>query len=270
LGRIAVPQEILVENLHKSFGDNHVLRGVNLSIQRGEIVAIVGRSGSGKTVLLQHLIGFLTPDQGRVMLADHESAGSPLVDLATLDEEGMDRLRIHWGVVFQQNALTSGTVEENIALPLQWVQGLSDAQIHQRASEALRAVGLNPDEVLRIYRDDLSGGMAKRVAIARALALNPLLLFFDEPTTGLDPENATLIQNLVYQTYQRETDGFKCTTVIITHDKDLLYRLEPRTVMMHDGGVFFDGTYQSFAQSDSPVVLPYFQQMPVLHKGGNT
>jgi phospholipid/cholesterol/gamma-HCH transport system ATP-binding protein len=262
-----VPLEILVQNLHKSFGANPVLRGINLSVERGEMVAIVGRSGGGKTVLLQLLLGFLTPDAGRVLMADHESPGAPLVDLATLDDEGMDRLRRHWGVVFQQNGLTSGTVEQNIALPLEWVQGLNDAQVHERATEALQAVGLDPVEVLPLERSDLSGGMAKRVAIARALALRPLLLLFDEPTTGLDPENATLIQNLIYQTNQKEIAGSKRTTIIVTHDKDLLYRLQPRTVMLHDGLVFFDGPYQEFAHSDSPIIRPYFEQMPVFNAG---
>jgi phospholipid/cholesterol/gamma-HCH transport system ATP-binding protein len=260
------PVEIRAKDLHKSFGDNHVLSGIDLTIRRGEMVAIVGGSGCGKTVLLEHLIGHMHPDSGEIWIADHESKGAPLVELSELDETGMDRLRIHWAIVFQRNALVSGTVAENIALPLEWVKGLSDEEIAHRAREAVAAVGLDPDKVLSIRRDELSGGMAKRVAVARALALRPLLIFFDEPTTGLDPEHARRIQDLLFQTYQDEQDGFKRTTVIITHDKDLLHRLQPRVVMLHEGRVFFDGTYPEFKQSNSPVIRPYFELMPLLHR----
>lgn len=262
--------EIRVENLHKSFGANHVLRGVNLSINRGEIIAIVGGSGSGKTVLLEQIIGQMRPDQGKVWLADHESEDSPLVELSTLNEAGMDRLRIHWAVVFQSNALFSGTVEENISLALQYVQGLDDAETQKRVRRAIQAVGLEPDDVLPIQRDQLSGGMAKRVAIARALALDPLLMFFDEPTTGLDPEHAKLIENLILTTYKQEQAGVSRTTLIVTHDKDLLYRLRPRVIMLHEGQVFFDGSYTAFEQSDSPIIRPYFELMPVLHQRQTT
>jgi phospholipid/cholesterol/gamma-HCH transport system ATP-binding protein len=114
----ATPPEVRAEDVHKAFGDHHVLRGIDLTVTRGELVAIVGGSGSGKTVLLRHFLGFLNPDRGRVWVADHESPGSPLVDLATLDDNGMDRLRRHWAIVFQGNALFPGTVYENIALVL--------------------------------------------------------------------------------------------------------------------------------------------------------
>jgi phospholipid/cholesterol/gamma-HCH transport system ATP-binding protein len=261
----ATPLEIRVDNLHKSFAANLVLRGINLSIARGEIIAIVGGSGSGKTVLLENMIGQMQPDQGHVFLADHESPDSPLVDLATLDEAGLDRLRIHWAVVFQRNALYSGTVEENISLALQLVKGLDDAETQKRVRRAVESVGLNPDEVLPIMRDELSGGMAKRVAIARALALDPLLMFFDEPTTGLDPDHAKLIQDLIFSTYQQDQNRLHRTTLIVTHDKDLLYRLRPRVIMLHEGQIFFDGSYADFQQSDSPIIRPYFELMPMLH-----
>lgn len=263
-----IPLEIYVEDLHKSFGDNLVLRGVNLSVGRGEMIAIVGGSGCGKTVLLEHMIGQMHPDQGHIWLADHESKGSPLVDLSTLDQAGMDRLRIHWAVVFQRNALLSGTVEENISLPLLLVKGFDENETRLRVRRAIHAVGLNPDEILLVKRDELSGGMAKCVAIARALAMEPLLLFFDEPTTGLDPEHAKLIEDLIFKTYEQEQDGVRRTTLIITHDKNLLYRLQPRIVMLYEGQVFFDGLYSSFQQSDSPVIRPYFELMSVLHQSG--
>jgi phospholipid/cholesterol/gamma-HCH transport system ATP-binding protein len=260
------PLEIRVENLHKSFGSNEVLRGVDLSVPRGEMIAIVGGSGSGKTVLMQHLICHLRPDQGSVWLADHESPGSSLVDLSKLDEAGMDQLRIHWAVVFQGNGLLSGTVEYNLSLPLEWVKGLDKDQIRERTRKALKAVGLNPEEILSKSRDELSGGMAKRIAIARAVELEPLLMFYDEPTTGLDPENAELIQDLIFQTHQKEKGELRRTTLIITHDKDLLRRLEPRIAMLNNGKFCFDGSYALFQQSDSPEIRPYFELMPILQQ----
>ncbi|MHC4414947.1 MAG: ABC transporter ATP-binding protein [Planctomycetota bacterium] len=261
------PVEILVEDLHRSFGENHVLRGVDLAIRRGEFVAIVGGSGCGKTVLLEHLIGHLQPDRGRVHVANHDCDGAPLSDLAAIDDDAMDRIRIHWAVVFQRNALFSGTVYENIALWLREVRLLGEDEIRRRARSAARAVGLNADTVLEMDRDELSGGMAKRVAVARALAMDPTIMFYDEPTTGLDPDHAAQIHDLICTTHEggRQADTPR-TTLTITHDKDLLFRLRPRVIMLHEGRVFFDGLYERFEQSDSPVIRPYFDLMPVLQR----
>jgi phospholipid/cholesterol/gamma-HCH transport system ATP-binding protein len=266
-GRDKCPAEFVVEGLYKSFDRNPVLRGVDLVIHQGEIVAIVGGSGCGKTVLLDHMIGQLTADRGRVLVANHEEPGAPLVDLATLDDEEADKVRIHWAVVFQRNALFSGTVYENIALWLREVKRMDEASIGDRARRAVAAVGLDAETVLDKDREDLSGGMAKRVAVARALAMDPLIMFYDEPTTGLDPHYAAQIQDLICSTHQSPTDlGLPRTTVIITHDKDLLRRLRPRVLMLHEGRVFFDGPYGEFEKSDSPVVRPYFELMPVLQR----
>jgi phospholipid/cholesterol/gamma-HCH transport system ATP-binding protein len=263
----ALPPEIRVQDLHKAFGPNRVLRGVNLLIRRGEMVAIVGASGGGKTVLLKHLIGHLHPDRGRVFVADHEAAGAPLTDLALLDGEKMDRLRRHWAIVFQKNALFTGSVYDNIALGLFDVKGLSEAAARQRARDMLRAVGLEPDHVLDLDRDQLSGGMAKRVAVARALALDPVLIFYDEPTTGLDPEHAEQIQKLIQSVHLRRCDlGVERTTVVVTHDTSLLFRLEPRVVMLHEGRVYFDGSADAFERADSPILRPYLDLMPHLHQ----
>src|SRR5207249_3619807 len=202
---------------------NAVLRGVDLVVRRGELAAIVGASGSGKTVLLKHLIGHLHPDRGRVLLADHESPDAPLVDLASLDEEATDRLRRHWAVVFQKNALFTGTVYDNIALGLFDVKGMDETQARQRATEMLKSVGLDPDQVLDVDRDQLSGGMAKRVAVARALALDPVVMFYDEPTTGLDPEHAQQIHELIKEVHEKRAErDVQRTTIIITHDTVLL------------------------------------------------
>lgn len=263
------PVEIRAENIRKSFGANHVLRGVTFEARRGDIVAIVGGSGCGKTVLLDHLIGHLKPDSGRVLVADHDQPGAPLVDLAELDGDAMDRIRLHWAVVFQRNALFTGTVYENIALWLRENRGLTDEEIRPIARRALDAVGFAGDEaVMDRDRDALSGGMAKRVSIARALAMDPRIMFYDEPTTGLDPTSASAMHELICTTHnrRRERDGDDVqTTIIITHDKDLLRRLRPRVVMLHEGRVFFDGSYDEFARSASPIIRPYFDAMAVLH-----
>lgn len=262
------PIEIRVQNLHKSFADHPVLRGVNLSVERGEMVAVVGGSGSGKTVLMRHLLGRFTPDRGRVLVADHESPGAPLVDLATLSDREMDRLRRHWAVVFQGNALFPGSVYENIAIPLREVKGMDESDIRTRAKMVVHAVGLNETRDMEVAREALSGGMAKRVGIARALALDPELIFYDEPTSGLDPQLSQQIQDLIQAVHERDlTDPReRRTSLVITHDKDLLRRLQPRVVMLYDGQVFFDGSYEAFSESDSPIVRPYFESMPVLHQ----
>lgn len=259
--------ELRAEDVHKAFGGNHVLRGVDVRVGRGEMVAIVGGSGSGKTVLLRHFLGDYAPDRGRVWVADHETAGEGLIDLATLDDAGMDRLRRHWAVVFQANALFPGTVYENIALVLREVQGLDDAEVARRAEHVLTAVGLDPARVMDLEREELSGGMAKRVGIARALALEPRLIFYDEPTSGLDPQLARQIQDVIADAHARPlAGGGRRTTVMITHDKDLLYRLGPRVIMLDGGRVSFDGAYEEFRRSDSPVIRPYLELMPGLHQ----
>jgi len=260
------PLEVATADLHKSFGCNRVLQGVDISIHRGEIVAIVGASGSGKSVLLKHMIGILRPDSGRVRVADHETPGSPLVDLSTLNEDGLDRLRRHWGVVFQKNALFSGKVFDNVALGLEDVKGMEEQSIRLRVQQVLEAVGLDYDEVAPMDRDQVSGGMAKRIALARALALDPVLMFYDEPTTGLDPGRARQIQELIHTVHHRTPDlGIERTTVIVTHDTSLLYRLQPRIIMLAEGKVYFDGHAKDFEDSNSPVIRPYQAQMTLLH-----
>jgi phospholipid/cholesterol/gamma-HCH transport system ATP-binding protein len=260
--------EIRIENLYKSFGSRCVLDGITLDVHRGEMIAIVGGSGDGKSTLLRHIIGLDKPDRGNVLVANHETDGSPLVDLANLNAARMESLERHWAVVFQTNALLSGrTVGYNIALPLSEVQGLDESTVRRKVSEAVREVALDPEKDLDLSIDQLSGGMAKRVAIARALALDPILLLYDEPTTGLDPQVAEQIQHLMGSVHQRKSaSGVARTTLVVTHDKDLLYRLQPRIIMLDAGHILFDGTYEAFSQSNAPVIRPYFELMPKLHQ----
>ncbi len=266
-GPLPASTEIQIECLSKSFGSHRVLDGMNLIVDSAQMIAIVGGSGTGKTTLLRTIIGLEHPDQGRVLLADHESAGSPLVDLATLNTACMERLERHWGVVFQGNALLSGSsVETNISLPLREVQHMDESAISRRAGEVLREVALDPEEDLHLIVDQLSGGMAKRAAIARALALDPVLLVYDEPTTGLDPLVAEQIQLLIKSTHFKKTPtGFPRTSVFVTHDKDMLYRLQPRIIMLDGEHIVFDGSYGDFQNSDSPIIRPYFDLMPHLN-----
>ena len=264
--------EIRVEGLCRAFDDHHVLRGVDLEIHRGEVVAVVGGSGCGKTVLLNHILGLLSPDAGRVLVADHERPGTPLVDPSLLDDVELDTIHTHWGVVFQNNALFSGTVYDNISLWLEEVKELEDSAITSIARSVLTAVTLpTDDDFLNTDTNDLSGGMAKRLAVARALSMEPNVIFYDEPTTGLDPSSALQIQDLILTTHlDRKTGDSERTTVIITHDKDLLGRLQPRTVMLHEGRVSFDDSFREFESSGSLLIRPYFDLMPVLHERAAT
>ncbi len=322
----AMTIEIQAHRLAKAFGEHMVLRGIDLTIRTGEIVAIVGGSGSGKTVLLDHLTGLMQPDSGRVLVADHneqpDAAGQwPLVDLSTVDSDRLDRLRVHWSVVFQRNALFSGTVRENIALWLREHTALSEEEIEHRIRESVQAVQLSVRDVLDKQRDELSGGMAKRVAIARAIAADPIVVFYDEPTTGLDPIVGGAIHELIWGMHHRPVgprptgpavpptlleriaerlpaaedllpDGVlrtglphghppghrptpkssaqgspqpPRTTVIVTHDKDLLRRIRPRVVMLDGGVVCFDGPYERFGRDGCVPAKAYLETMPVLH-----
>ncbi len=286
--------EIIAEGLEKAFGERRVLNGVSLRVNAGELVAIVGASGSGKTVLLDHLTGLMQPDAGRVLVADHGSskdapatdgstggAAPAMIDLSTASEDDLDRVRLSWAIVFQRNALFSGTVYSNIALWLREHTRMSDAAIRQRVRGALGAVQLDVDDVIDKDRDSLSGGMAKRVAIARAIAVEPRVLFYDEPTTGLDPKVCAHIHDLIFEMHHREdvpasptngpTNGptnaaaRTRTSIVITHDRDMLRRIRPTIIMIDSGRVVFDGSYEAFTASDVPEAVEYLRLMPELH-----
>lgn len=259
------PPEVRAVSLSKDFGGPAVLDDINFEVLRGQIVAIVGGSGSGKTVLLHLLAGLMPASRGRVLVADHSQEGSPLVDLNAVDEDRRDEVRMHWAVVFQKNALFSGSVRDNVALLLREHTDLSESQIEARVRESLAAAALDVENVIGKDRDELSGGMAKRVAIARAIAIDPAVVFYDEPTTGLDPVISAHIHELVWTTHLRPRAGEPRTTIVVTHDKDLLRRLRPRVIMLLGGKVCFEGDYASFARAEDGPPHEYLRAMPVLH-----
>jgi phospholipid/cholesterol/gamma-HCH transport system ATP-binding protein len=248
------PVEIRVEGLYKGFRGHAVLVGIDLEIPRGDLVAIVGASGCGKTVLLHHIIAHLKPDRGRVLVADHEQEGAPLVDIAKLDEEGLDRIRLHSAVVFQRNALFSATVYENIALWLREIKRMEEDAILVRAREALDAVGFKGDEsVLWKDRAELSGGMAKRVALARALAMRPYTIFFDEPTTGLDPITTDVLVRVIEEMRKR----LNPTAITITHDLKVAFAIADRVGLLAHGKIEIEMTPKEFEASADPRVAAF-------------
>ncbi|MDJ0520667.1 MAG: ATP-binding cassette domain-containing protein [Planctomycetota bacterium] len=258
--------ELCARGLGKTFDDHCVLKNVDLDIRRGEILAIVGTSGCGKTVLLHMLLGLLPPTAGAIEVADHELPGAPLIDLVHAKQDSVYEVRLSWAVVFQHNALFGDTVYENCALWLREHTKLKESAIREQVRACLEAVKLDVDDVIDKQRDELSGGMAKRVAVARALAADPLVVFYDEPTTGLDPVNAAHVHDLIWNTHHSQrADGSTRTTVVVTHDKDLLRRLHPRVLLLHDAGVCFDGTYDEFLASPLEPVRAYLAEMPGLH-----
>ncbi len=258
--------EIVVTGLEKGFNARPVLKGISVTINTGEIVAIVGHSGCGKTVFLDNLTGLMEPDAGSIRVADHSRPDKAMIEITGLDRDHMDAIRLHWAIVFQHNALFTGTVYENCALWLREHTSMTERKIKLRVREALASVKLDVDDVLHKPRESLSGGMAKRVAIARAIATDPAVLFYDEPTTGLDPVVSGHIHELIFNTHKlpRE-DGSPRTTLMITHDRELLRRISPRVIMLDAGIVVFDGPYERFRCADVPAARRYLEQMPVLH-----
>ena len=258
--------EIQIEDLYKSFDGNTVLQGIDLELYSGEIIALVGGSGCGKTVLLNSILGQYSFDKGVIQIFDRTHKQWELKSLNDFSGLEIDNIHKHWGVVFQRNALFSGSVFFNLALWLREIKGMEDDAIKPIAERALASVDLpNDKQFMKKSSSDLSGGMAKRLAIARAISMDPYVFFYDEPTTGLDPTSSANIHELIFNIHDTDMeDGTKRTSIIITHDKDLLGRLRPRTIMLHQGKIHFDGPFDEFEISQSVVIRPYFEMMPVL------
>lgn len=237
---------IHIENLHKSFGESRVLSGVNLDIPKGEIVALIGPSGEGKSVLLKHIVGLLKPDKGRVVIDGEE--------IARLRNRRLERMRSRFGFLFQGGALFSSmNLYENVAFPLEEKTHLSKEEIRRRVLHELNLVGL-PDAEGK-YPSQVSGGMLKRAALARALVQSPEILLFDEPTTGLDPLIVNAIQNLIFDIHQR----LHFTGIIVTHEIPKIFGIVQRVAMLYQGKIRIFGTPEEIIASKDPVVAGFIR-----------
>lgn len=235
---------IQLENLHKSFKGNKVLRGVNLSINKGEILVLIGMSGYGKSVLLKHIVRLIRPDKGRVVIEG--------TDIGLLKGRGIAELRKRLGFLFQGSALfESMTVFDNVAFPLREKTNLSREEIRRRVIDQLDQVGLAGAEDK--YPTQISGGMQKRTALARELIWQPEIMLFDEPTTGLDPIIGHAILNLIEDLHRR----MNFTGVIVTHEMQRVFKIVQRVAMIHEGVINALGTPDEILASEDPIVKQF-------------
>ncbi len=232
---------IQMENVQKAFGSNRVLRGCTLDVRDGETLTIIGGSGTGKSVTLKLMLGLLKADAGRIIVDGQ--------DITSMDEDALSQVQKKFSYVFQGGALfDSLTVGENVAFGLQQIGGRSDNEIRDIVREKLSLVGLQGIEMLK--PSELSGGMRKRVAIARSIAMSPKYLFYDEPTTGLDPIMSDVINDLILGLHQKLGQ----TGVVITHDMRSAYKISSRIAMLYQGRVVQVDTPDNIKNSADPLV----------------
>jgi phospholipid/cholesterol/gamma-HCH transport system ATP-binding protein len=235
---------IALQDVHKAFGAKQVLRGVDLTIERGETMVIIGGSGSGKSVLIKHMIALLFPDRGRILVGED--------DLGAATSEQLNQLRRRFGMLFQGAALfDSMPVWQNVGFGLIEHLRLPKQKVRDVAQEKLEWVGM-PD-VLDLMPAELSGGMRKRVGLARAIAMDPEILLYDEPTTGLDPIMADVINRLIRALQSR----LGVTSVVITHDMVSAYHVADRIAMLYEGRIIETGTPEEIRSSANPVVRQF-------------
>ncbi len=237
---------IETRDLAKSFDGHVVLNGVNLAVPTGQTMVIIGRSGCGKSVLLKHMIGLIKPDRGTISV-DH-------VEITKLSGRSLDKIRKRFGMLFQGGALfDSMTVEDNVAFPLREHTSMSPEAIRERVRECLALVGLPKVEQLKPA--ELSGGMRKRVGLARAISMNPEIILYDEPTTGIDPIMGDVINDLIIAL----RDRLKVTSVVVTHDMRSAYKVADRIAMLYNGTIIAQGTPEEIKQSAHPVVRQFIE-----------
>jgi phospholipid/cholesterol/gamma-HCH transport system ATP-binding protein len=238
--------EIELKDLHKSFGEQTVLDGIDLAIEAGETISVLGRSGTGKSVLLKLLIGLEKPDSGTISIHGREIAG--------LDTPELNQVRKQIGFLFQQAALyDSMTIEQNVEFPLKRHTKLSGDERKKRVKELLASVGLESD--FQKLPSELSGGMKKRVGLARALALDPPIIMFDEPTAGLDPITSAEIDELILDLKKKR----KMTSVVVTHDVHSARHISDRLVVLDRGRIVAQGTFGDLEKSGNPVVKGFLR-----------
>ena len=237
---------IEIIELTKSFNSKKVLDGVNLTIERGKITVIIGRSGEGKSVLLKHIIGLLKPDSGKILFEGK--------DITRMDEEQFNQVLKRFGMLFQSAALfDSMTVGENVGFPLKEHTDLPEDKIRKIVAEKLRRVGLVGVEDM--MPSELSGGMKKRVGLARAIVMDPEIVLFDEPTTGLDPIMSDSIADLILETQR----ALKTTYVVITHDIKLTYKIADTIAMLHKGKIIEQGNVEQMKTNPNPIVRQFLE-----------
>jgi phospholipid/cholesterol/gamma-HCH transport system ATP-binding protein len=237
---------ISIKGLNKSFGSNHVLRDFNLNVKRGESVAVIGKSGSGKSVLIKCIIGLVVPEQGSINVLSQE--------VTKLNNKDLDRLRVKVAFLFQSNALyDSMTVRDNLEFPLRrhWVETTKD-EVDNLVMEALTNVGLA--HTVDMMPSELSGGMRKRVALARTLIMKPDIILYDEPTTGLDPITSREISNLMVDIQKK----YNTSSIIISHDLSCVKITANKIVMLIDGKNYAEGTYEELRKSSDPKVNNFY------------
>jgi phospholipid/cholesterol/gamma-HCH transport system ATP-binding protein len=245
-GSSLVPALVL-KGLHKSFGAQKVLNGVDLTLGNGKTLAILGRSGTGKSVLLKLIIGLQKPDSGSIRIHGHYVAEATF--------ESMNEIRKTMGFVFQHAALyDSLSVEENVAFPLRRHTKLTTAERGNRVRELLASVGMEGD--LKKMPSNISGGMQKRVGLARALALDPSILLLDEPTAGLDPITSREIDELILKLQSER----KVASIVVTHDLQSAKTIADRIILLHKGNSVIEGTFEELERSDDEFVAEFFKR----------
>ena len=232
---------IEIINLCKSFGDHKVLNNLNLNLRTGDTTVIIGRSGCGKSVLLKHIVGILRPDSGQIIIDG--------VDITKLRGKELNNFRMKFGMLFQGAALfDSLTVGENVGFALFEHSDMAKSDIHTRIKDSLSMVGLRGIESLK--PSELSGGMRKRVGLARAICVNPEIILYDEPTTGVDPIMGDAINDLIIELH----DKLKTTSIAVTHDMTSAYKIAERVAMLYNGKIIATGTPDDIKKSVNPYV----------------
>lgn len=241
---------IKIIDLARAFNGHTVLDGINLEIPKGKITVIIGKSGSGKSVLLKHIIGLLKPDRGQILVEG--------LDITTARGKTLKQLKERFAILFQGGALfDSLTVLDNVAFPLREKTKLSEAEVVRRTRERLAQVALS-EEVENKYPDELSGGMKKRVALARALIQEPEIILFDEPVTGLDPPMTNSVFHLITKTHQES--GY--TALVVSHDIPEIFAIADHVAMLHRGRIIAFGTPEEIQRETNPVVQHFIQGEP--------